>query len=108
MTTADRTGHINRKVKWKVIHSAPHTIDCSSAKLGPNHEFLHGFTSTDVSQYLLLDTLEYPVPPLFDGGPIVCDGSLFPAHFFRGYTLALVILADIGFPENHSIPLCRI
>lgn len=39
---------------------------------------------------------------------VVGNGSLLSAHFFSGHTLALVELANVGFPEYHSISLQRI
>ena len=39
---------------------------------------------------------------------VVGNGSLLPAHFFGGHALALVELANVGFPEYHSISLQRI
>lgn len=39
---------------------------------------------------------------------VVGNGSLLPAHFSGGHALALVELANVGFPEYHSISLQRI
>ena len=45
---------------------------------------------------------------MFNHSLVVGNGSLLSAHFFSGHTLALVKLANVGFPEYHSISLQRI